>query len=364
MGVFDSECAITGLSLATVGRVACVSLAYVDGHHVVRGEVVLGPSDRAGSIDAPALPARPFALVAAPVWEAIVAHAGDPQRWLAAQGIALEPTRNAGSQHTSGDVLNRHVRAVNAFAHVAWMQAALDTCAALAEQRTASLLSTEAPPARWLVDAASSWYGVVIGSERRASTTLRGLRADIEQLAPCAFDPKTLRLERHLAIVAVVRGVPTYLDLRPALAIVNAGERAALSDRVRAEAINERYDVDDPRFELDWDLVCSQLPALVPPLAREGCVVFVGSAFGDAPSWADRDETAYGLTRFATVVAEGYQPPAPVAPSASTRAISDDEIEVELRAGRLIPAIRLYREKTGAGLGEAKRAIDAWRARL
>jgi len=44
--------------------------------------------------------------------------------------------------------------------------------------------------------------------------------------------------------------------------------------------------------------------------------------------------------------------------------ISDDEIEVELRAGRYIEAIRLHRRRDGSGLVQARAAVDAMAQRL
>jgi hypothetical protein len=46
------------------------------------------------------------------------------------------------------------------------------------------------------------------------------------------------------------------------------------------------------------------------------------------------------------------------------RQVADADIERELRAGRAVAALQLYREKTGAGAEEAQRAIEAWRTRL
>jgi ribosomal protein L7/L12 len=42
----------------------------------------------------------------------------------------------------------------------------------------------------------------------------------------------------------------------------------------------------------------------------------------------------------------------------------DPEIQALIRAGRTIPAIKLYREKTRTGLAEAKNAVDAARREL
>ncbi len=46
------------------------------------------------------------------------------------------------------------------------------------------------------------------------------------------------------------------------------------------------------------------------------------------------------------------------------REVHDSEIEAQIRSGALLDAITLYREKTGAGLKEAKDAVEAWRDRL
>lgn len=46
------------------------------------------------------------------------------------------------------------------------------------------------------------------------------------------------------------------------------------------------------------------------------------------------------------------------------RQVSDADIELEIRCGRVVNAIRLYREQTGADPQEAKSAVEAWRARL
>lgn len=364
MGLFDAECAVTGISLLPIARAACVPLAPSGDDFVVRGDAVFGPTNRAGSVDAPDVPAPPFALVAAPVFDAIVANVGDLGHWLAERGIPLRPIRDDGRQHTSGDVLDKHARAVRTFDDVPWMQAALAECAAIAERRTALLLEGEAPRAGWLADAAASWYGVIIGGERRASTSRDGLRADIELLAGGAFDPETLRIEPHLAVLAVVRGEPVRIDLRRFLTIVNAGERARLDDTERAEAVNALYDGTDPRVELAWDSLEEELPVLEPPLARDRSDVWIGTPFHEAPPWARRGETAYGLTKFATVDAGGWQPPPPRPPVTSMRPISDDEILAVLRADGLLAAIRLYQEKTGAGLAEAKHAMETWRAKL
>ena len=50
--------------------------------------------------------------------------------------------------------------------------------------------------------------------------------------------------------------------------------------------------------------------------------------------------------------------------SSVLREVNDSEIEQQIRSGHLIDAIKLYREKTGVGLKEAKDAVEAWRDRI
>ena len=50
--------------------------------------------------------------------------------------------------------------------------------------------------------------------------------------------------------------------------------------------------------------------------------------------------------------------------SSILREVNDSEIEQQIRSGHLIDAIKLYREKTGVGLKEAKDAVEAWRDRI
>lgn len=52
------------------------------------------------------------------------------------------------------------------------------------------------------------------------------------------------------------------------------------------------------------------------------------------------------------------------AKAAVLREVADADIEAQIRAGLLIDAIKLYREKTGVGLKEAKDAVEAWRDRM
>lgn len=46
------------------------------------------------------------------------------------------------------------------------------------------------------------------------------------------------------------------------------------------------------------------------------------------------------------------------------RQVNDSDIEHQIRTGHLIDAIKLYREKTGVGLKEAKDAVEAMRHRM
>lgn len=77
-----------------------------------------------------------------------------------------------------------------------------------------------------------------------------------------------------------------------------------------------------------------------------GALLFIGGF------WLGRASKAFDAARSAQ---SQWQPD----PS-----ISDAEIEAQLRAGRPIEAIRLYRRRSGAGLKEAKQAVDAMAQRL
>lgn len=46
------------------------------------------------------------------------------------------------------------------------------------------------------------------------------------------------------------------------------------------------------------------------------------------------------------------------------RVVSDDDIKFHVRSGNLIDAIKLYREKNGVGVREAKDAVEAMRDRM
>jgi ribosomal protein L7/L12 len=54
----------------------------------------------------------------------------------------------------------------------------------------------------------------------------------------------------------------------------------------------------------------------------------------------------------------------PKQPGALLRQVNDSEIEREIRSGRVLNAIKLYQEKTGANMKDARDAVEAWRDRL
>jgi ribosomal protein L7/L12 len=60
-------------------------------------------------------------------------------------------------------------------------------------------------------------------------------------------------------------------------------------------------------------------------------------------------------------------PPVPLPAKHSgglVKQVTDADIELEIRSGRVVNAIQLYREKTGVGPQEARSAVEAWRNRL
>jgi large subunit ribosomal protein L7/L12 len=54
-----------------------------------------------------------------------------------------------------------------------------------------------------------------------------------------------------------------------------------------------------------------------------------------------------------------YRPPVPRPPAAAVDGLAD--VRALVAAGQVIQAIKLYREHTGAGLADAKAAVDAMR---
>ncbi len=79
-----------------------------------------------------------------------------------------------------------------------------------------------------------------------------------------------------------------------------------------------------------------------------------------------RELTGVGLKEAKDAVEAMQSGPSTTLPPKSSllRQVNDSEIEAQIRSGHLIDAIKLYREKTGVGLKEAKDAVEAWRDRI
>ncbi|MFO0594496.1 MAG: ribosomal protein L7/L12 [Myxococcaceae bacterium] len=80
-----------------------------------------------------------------------------------------------------------------------------------------------------------------------------------------------------------------------------------------------------------------------------------------------RELTGVGLREAKDAVEaleRGQSPDALPPKGAVLRQVTDSEIEAQIRSGHLIDAIKLYREKTGVGLKEAKDAVEALRDRM
>jgi ribosomal protein L7/L12 len=69
-----------------------------------------------------------------------------------------------------------------------------------------------------------------------------------------------------------------------------------------------------------------------------------------------REQTGCGLAE-AKAAVEKLERGEPLAPAAPAGDLTE-EIRALVRAGRMIEAIKLYRERTGTGLKEAKDAVD------
>lgn len=79
-----------------------------------------------------------------------------------------------------------------------------------------------------------------------------------------------------------------------------------------------------------------------------------------------RELTGVGLkeAKDAVEAMEAGRPGSLPPKSSLLREVNDAEIEQQIRSGHLIDAIKLYREKTGVGLKEARDAVEAWRDRI
>lgn len=281
MGLFDSTCSVTGLSLAPLPRIAGIALGE-DDHGDVRtlGEPVFGISDRAGGLETARGRVRfdgPHAWIAGPVYDAIVQHASDPASFLRARGARVEPARPVGDQHDEGDVFARQASAMRSFGDIPWMREALLECARIAEREAVRRRGSEAPSPGWLERADASWYGIAIGTERRALTSAPDLVAALRAMGPFFFDPDTLRLEACAVVLAVDRGDRRELDLLPFASVENVGRRARLADTADAEALFAIYDDTDPRVVLDEDALLAALPPIGTPLASPGSHVWVAT---------------------------------------------------------------------------------------
>lgn len=77
---------------------------------------------------------------------------------------------------------------------------------------------------------------------------------------------------------------------------------------------------------------------------------------GNVAVWLALFLAGYGLGHFSASSASSRASRAAWKPDPS---ITDAAIEAELRAGRKIEAIKLYRQRDGSGLKEAKQAVES-----
>lgn len=87
---------------------------------------------------------------------------------------------------------------------------------------------------------------------------------------------------------------------------------------------------------------------------------YAALAVNDAGALSTRGLVFWGFRR----EGEGVQNPSGPSMNASIPEESMARIKEALFRGRKIEAIRLYRECTGAGLGEAKATVEQWEAKL
>lgn len=302
MGLFDSCCGATGLSLNPFLQLTCIPLRMGDrGGFVPGGSAILGTPDFVGGIG-DATPTPPFVLMAPPVWEALSANTHDVAAWLETRGHALLPKVDDGAQHDLGHIMQRHRAAERRFSDVPWMQVALAECAELAERNVGARLRSEAPKAGWLTRSRVSWYGVYAGHERDLATSFDELCVVLASLSGSAFDPDTLLLRWPLSLIVTQLGEPSPpRDLSPAVWVVLGDQRARLADREAAERIFGTYAEADPSFEVDRAALREIAIELDAPVAPRGAEILVPTPWGMEPEWAPAHEATYGLTRFGYV---------------------------------------------------------------
>lgn len=301
MGLFDSCCALTGLSLAPL-RVAAIPLRRgVDGF-VVDGAVQFGTSDRLGGLAGDPLhdgvPVRPERmLVAAQVYDALVAGRHDLNEITQALGRAVMPSVADGSQHGEGTFLFTYTKALRAAHGIPWLTAAIEACGVEASQEALRRLGRDAPPQKWLTNGYASAYAVVVGTERFVCATPPGVVRRLGDAAGYAFDTDTLTraATADVGVWVVQRGEWTFVDLQDVVAIVDGPRSAPLSDPEGSSALFEVC--EEPAFVVDEGRLAALLPPLVPPLLPPGEPLYAAVLQGLPPRW-DSTQRYDGVVTF------------------------------------------------------------------
>lgn len=363
MGFFDSSCAVTGVSLSPL-EIAAVPLLPVAGGFEAAGppaSVEYARSDRLGGLDrSPRVEGRPRALVAARVFDAITRRGLECGAVARSLGRAWGPNRETGEQHGDGDVFRLHAAAVRRAAEVDWLLAALEACAVEAEAEAVARLGHEAPPEGWLARASMSAYGVVVGDERRAVTSVEDVEREIVDGCPEAFDPEALTAKPGpLGVWCIAQGAWTFVDARPFVWVVDGEARAPLSDLAAASQVYADCDLaHDPAFHVDEAGLRAALPELSVPVLPRGSPLYYPVADFEPPPWSSGPERRQSLVLFAHVT-EWAPPPPPRPDEVPLDDSTRDAIDAAIAEGNPTHAILLHARVTQAGVAVAKAYVEA-----
>ncbi|MDC0667709.1 hypothetical protein [Nannocystis radixulma] len=299
MGLFDSYCAVSGLSLTSVRHAVAVPLAPASaGGWRVAGEPVVGPPDRGGSLDVPRPPVAPFALIAEPVYGAIESQHRDVFAWLAARGLALVPDAPDGRQHRDGEVFLGHADARHRFAGEPWMLSMLDECARWYQRQPFAGNHGR----DWLLGADRCWYGLATAWARVAFATREAALAGVADIAWQLFSDEDLRATPYVRLLAVERGRVREVDLAPSIRLRNGDVTASFADPAACAELYLAGDPDiEPTFEVDLEAVEAATPPLDGLAARPHEQVYVPLPWGVEPTWIHEDERFAGVALFAGV---------------------------------------------------------------
>jgi hypothetical protein len=118
-----------------------------------------------------------------------------------------------------------------------------------------------------------------------------------------------------------------------------------------------------------WGPALRRTPLALPMSSRTHDPAAVGAARSGRKSealraWHERPLALAKEARLAGQADRSTRARLPAMDAEPMRQVTDGDIEWQLRSGNLLNAIKLYREKTGVGMREAKVAVETMRHRM